>query len=244
MPEQPPIGVEDRALDDLVLEALAEAYAVTPPSGLRQRVLGSVHAEREIAQARRGRTRWRIVGGLAAMLALVLGGLLAGENAGRQRQLAELESLARTNAELTARLDTQERTLASLRESLDAQGRVLRILGGPRTLSASLGPKEGFGGSGRVHVDAETGEGAVVLSGVQPLAGDKVYELWALRGSAPPEPAGLLAVAGQAVPSVYVTQVAKLERPTDVTGFAVSIEPKGGSKSPTGPIVLVGSVQG
>jgi hypothetical protein len=241
MPEQPPIGVEDRALDDLALEALAEAYAVTPPAGLRQRVVGGVHAERELEQARRGRTRWRIVGGLAAMLALVLGGLLAGENAGRQQQLAELESLARTNAELTARLDTQERTLASLRESLDAQGRVLRILGGPRTLSASLGPKEGFGGSGRVHVDAQTGEGAVVLSGVQPLAGDKVYELWALRGTAPPEPAGLLAVAGQAV---YVTQVAKLDRPTDVTAFAVSIEPKGGSKSPTGPIVLVGSVQG
>src|SRR5262249_31710554 len=181
-----------------------------------------------------------LVGGLAAMLAVVVGGVLAGENGGRQRQLAELESLARTNAELTARLDTQERTLASLRESLDAQGRVLRILGGPRTLSASLGPKEGFGGSGRVHVDAETGGGGVVCSGVQPRAGDKVYERWALRGSAPPEPAGLLAVAGQ---SVYVTQVAKIERPTDVTAFAVSIEPKGGSKSPTGPIVLVGSVQ-
>jgi hypothetical protein len=241
MPEEPTIGVEDRALDDLALEALAEAYAVAPPAGLRQRVVGSARSEVEIERARRGRTRWRIVGGLAAMLALVLGGLLAGENAGRQRQLAELESLARTNAELTARLDTQEKTLASLRESLDAQGRVLRILGGPRTLSASLGPKEGFGGSGRVHVDAETGEGAVVLSGVQPLAGDKVYELWALRGNAPPEPAGLLAVAGQ---SVYLTQVAKLERPTGVTAFAVSIEPKGGSKSPTGPIVLVGSVQG
>src|SRR5262249_7557722 len=118
------------------------------------------------------------------------------------------------------------------------------ILGGPRTLSASLGPKEGFAGSGRVHVDAETGEGAVVLSGVQPLAGDKVYELWALRGSAPPEPAGLLAGAGQAVPSGYVPQGAKPGRPPGVTAVARSLRPKGGSKSPTGPIVLVGSVHG
>jgi len=241
MPEDPTIGVEERVLDDLMLEALAEAHAATPPSGLRRRVLEGAHADAAIERARRGRTRWRAVGALAATVALVLGGLLAGERMDRGRQLADLESLARTNVELTARLDTQEKTLAGLRESLDAQGRVLRILGGPRTLSASLGPKEGFGGSGRVHVDAQTGEGAVVLSGVQPLAGDKVYELWALRGDAPPEPAGLLAGAGQ---SVYLTQVAKLERPTGVTAFAVSIEPRGGSKSPTGPIVLVGSVQG
>src|SRR5262249_15637257 len=155
MPEEPTIGVEERVLDDLALEALAEAYALTPTSGLRRRVLDGARAEAELQRARRGRTRWRTVGALAATLALVLAGLLAGEGVGRRRQLAELESLARTNAELTARLDTQERTLAGLRESLDAQARVLRILGGPRTLSASLGPKEGFGGSGRVHVDAE-----------------------------------------------------------------------------------------
>ena len=245
MPEQPTIGVEDRALDDLALEALAEAYAVTPPAGLRQRVVGDVRSAVELERARRGRSRWRIVGALAATLALVLGGLLAGENAGRQQQVAELESLARTNAELTARLDTQEHTLAGLRESLDAHGGRDRNHITSDELRArfvaSLGAQQGYGGSGRVHVDAETGEGAVVLSGVQPLAGDKVYELWALRGKAAPEPVGLLTGAGE---SVYVTQVAKLEHPTDVTAFAVSIEPKGGSKSPTGPIVLVGPLKG
>jgi anti-sigma-K factor RskA len=241
MPEQPTIGVDERELDDVTLEALAEAYAAPPAPGLRRRVLATAHADVEIDQARRARTRWRAVGAIAATLAVVLGGLLAQQSAVGRRQLAQLESLSRTNGELTARLDSQEKTLVGLRESLDAQARVLRILGGPRTLSASLGAKEGFAGSGRVHVDAETGEGAVVLAGVQPLDPDKVYELWALRGDAPPEPAGLLAGAGRAV---YVTQVAKLERPGDVTAFAVSIEPAGGSKSPTGPIVLVGTVQG
>jgi anti-sigma-K factor RskA len=44
--------------------------------------------------------------------------------------------------------------------------------------------------------------------------------------------------------AVYVTQLAKVERPGDVKAFAVSIEPAGGSKSPTGPIVMVGPVQG
>ncbi len=241
MPDQQTIGVDDRALDDLTLETLAEAYAATPPAALRRRVIATARAEVATAATRRSRTRWLAVGALAATVALALGGLLARERGLRHRELDELASLGRANAELTARLDTQDRTLASLRESLDAQARALRIMGGPRTLSASLGAKEGFSGSGRVQVDAATGEGAVVLADVQALDPNKVYELWALRGDAPPEPAGLLAVSGRAV---YLTQVAKLERPTEITAFAVSIEPAGGSKSPTGPIVLVGTVQG
>ena len=241
MPEEPMIGVDERDLDDLALEALAEAYAVPPAPGLRQRVLATARADAEAGQAWRGRSRWRAVGALAATLALVLGGLLARETGLRRRDRAQLDGLAQANAELTARLDTQEKTLVGLRESLDAQARTLRILGGPRTLSASLAPKEGFGGGGRVHVDAETGEGAVVLAGVESLPPDKVYELWVIRGDNPPEPAGLLTGAGRAV---YVTQLAKLDRPGDVKAFAVSIEPAGGSKSPTGPIVLVGPLQG
>ncbi len=241
MPDEPTIGVDERELDDLALEALAEAHATPPTPGLRQRVLATAHAEAEAEGARRGRTRWRSIGALAATLALVLGGLLARENGLRRRDLAQLDGLAQTNAELTARLDTQEKTLVGLRESLDAQARALRVLGGPRTLSASLAPKEGFGGAGRVHVDAETGEGAVVLAGVEPLPPDKVYELWVLRGDNPPEPAGLLTGAG---PAVYVTQLAKVDRPGEVKAFAISIEPAGGSKSPTGPIVMVGPMQG
>lgn len=247
MSRDPMIGVEESELDDLALEALAEAHAATPDAGLRRRVLEVAHAEASAGQVRSALTRWRAVGTIAATLALVLGGMLAREARLRRVEVAALDAqtrqlaaLAETNAELTARVDTQERTLVGLRQSLETQARVLRILGAPRTLSASLAPQKGFGGGGRVHVDADTGEGAVVVAGVEPLGPDKVYELWALRGDAPPEPAGLLTDAGR---SVYMTQVAQLARPGEVTAFAVSIEPAGGSKSPTGPIVLVGTVR-
>ena len=39
-------------------------------------------------------------------------------------------------------------------------------------------------------------------------------------------------------------RAARVERPGDVTAFAVSVEPAAGSPSPTGPIVLVGTVAG
>jgi anti-sigma-K factor RskA len=34
----------------------------------------------------------------------------------------------------------------------------------------------------------------------------------------------------------------KVARPHEVTAFAISLEPEGGSTTPTGPIVLVGTV--
>jgi len=105
MPDEPTIGVDERELDDLALEALAEAYATTPAPGLRQRVLGVAHAEAGAERARRGLNRWRSIGALAATVALALTGLLARENGLRRRDMAQLDGLAQANAELTARLD-------------------------------------------------------------------------------------------------------------------------------------------
>src|SRR4029450_9805769 len=159
MPEEPMIGVDERELDDLALEALAEAYATTPTPGPRQGGLGRARAGGGGGRGRRGRPRWRSIGALAATVALALAGLLARENGLRRRDMAQLDGLAQANAELTARLDTQEKTMVGLRESLDAQARALRVLGGPRTLSASLTPKEGYGGDGRGHRGARAGGG-------------------------------------------------------------------------------------
>ncbi len=255
MSDERPIGVEERELDDFALEALAEAYATPPPAALRQRVLGTAREETAVTASRRATTRWRIVGALAATVALALGGLLARERgvAGERlvalraaestaaERLAALRAAESTAAELTARLETQGNTLVGLREALAAQAQVLRVMGSPHTVSAALSPTEGRGGAGRIHVDPSTGDGAIVLAGVETLPAGKVYELWALRGDAPPEPAGLLDIVG---PDLVVARVTGVARPAEVTAFAVSIEPAGGSKSPQGPIVLAGPVQG
>lgn len=239
MPEDRNIGVDERALDDAALEALAAAYATPPPPGVRARVLAAARREGP-GRDRSAFVRWRIAGAAAAGLVLALGGLLAREARRAGTQATALTSLARDNQELAARLAEQERTLVGLRDSLAAQAQVLRVLGGPRTLTATLTPTaEGGQGSGRVLVDATSGEAAVVFAGLGPAPAGKIYELWAIRGAGAPEPAGLFAtVAG----GPLAARAERVERPAEVTAFAVSIEPAGGSKSPTGPIVLAGAV--
>jgi len=242
------ISIDERDLDDAALEALAEAYATPAPEQLRARLIGSIEREcdtrRSFARVRRA----RIVGALAAGVTLVFAALFAREvEHGRERTgaLTELSqqnaALAQQNAALATRLDEQGRTLAGLRDALDAQAQVLRLVGGPRMLTATLAPQKGVTGAGRVLVDATSGDAAIVLSGLFPVAEDQTYELWAIRGKKAPEPAGLIAVADA---RAGVIRVPSITRASEVTAFAVSIEPKGGSTSPTGPIVLVGSVSG
>ena len=222
------IGVDDPALDDAMIEALAEAHAITPAPRLRARVLDRARQdtldalEARARQNARALRRWRAVGAIAATAVLAVLGYALRQGRIADARTAQLAALASTNAELSSRLDEQGRTLA-----------------GPRTITASLGPKEGITASGRVVIDAATGEGAIVVSGLESVGPDRIYELWALRGDRPPEPVGLFTSAeGRALAG----RVAPVARLAEVTAFALSIEPAAGSQQPTGPIVMVGPI--
>jgi len=230
MRDDPTIGVEDQALDDLALEAMAEAYATPPSTGLRARLLAAARSEGSSRRA----TRWRMGGAVAAGAALAAAGLFAAS-----QRATELAALKQANTALSERLAEQERTLVGLRVALESQAQVLRVLGGPHTITAALAPKGDVAARGRVVVDPTSGESALLVADLPPAAVGKTYELWAIRGDRPPEPAGLFAVGTE---RALATRMAHVEHPGEVTAFAVSIEPAAGSTSPTGPIILVGTV--
>src|SRR5262245_59919963 len=126
MREHEPIGVDETPLDDLALEALAEAHATRPPAALRAAILTAVRADAQASAVARSRTRWRAVGSIAAVLALVLGGLLA---RGAQRLTAtgaQLSALSRDFAALEGQLAAERTRLVSLQETVDAQAQFLR----------------------------------------------------------------------------------------------------------------------
>jgi len=235
------IGVDERALDDAALEALAEAHARKAPAGLDARLIARAVAERRERRMRSALLRWRVGGTVAAALAIAFGSLLARATRLADDRGVELAALARENASLSDRIEAQGRTLAALRTSVESQAGVLRVLAGPTPRVATLAAKLDVRARGRVVVDPTTGDTAVMLTGMDPSMNGKVYELWAIRGTQPPEPAGLLTVAQDGTVTARVDAVAQ---PAEVTAFAVSIEPTGGSKSPTGPIVLVGAIAG
>src|SRR5262249_13329433 len=205
--------------------------------GLRSRVLGVARQDAMLRRALRGRTVWRSVGAVAAAAALVLGTLVAHETQRATEHDTELAALAGKNAELRTLLQRQNHQLARLQSALASQAQVMRVLGAPHTVTASLAPREGVSGSARVLVDASSGEAAIVASGLDPAPAGQTYEVWAIRGQAPPEPAGLFATGPEKAVAV---RLESLKNPAGVTAFAVSIEPAGGSASPTGPTRFVG----
>ena len=240
------IDVTEPALDDAVLEALAELHAEPPPPRLGARVFAAAAADVPLRRGRAALRRWRIVGAVAASVALGLGGWLAASQRLATAERAELarardatRALAGENAGLSAKLETQGRQLAALQDSVAAQAGVLRILAAPRPRVATLEAKLDVPAHGRVLLDPTSGAAAALLAGLDPALAGKVYELWTIRGTEAPEPAGLLTVASD---GTAWARIDTLARPGEVTAFAVSIEPAGGSPSPTGPIVLVGPV--
>ena len=234
-------STEDQELDALALEALGEACATSPPPGLRNRLLGAARQDVMLRRALRGRTVWRSVGAVAAAATLVLGTLVAREMHRATELDTELAAFAGKNAELRTLLERQNHHLARLESALASQAQVMRVLGAPHTVTAALAPREGVSGGARVLVDASSGEAAIVASGLDPAPTGQTYEVWAIRGQGPPEPAGLFAVGPEKAVAV---RLEPLKNPAGVTAFAVSIEPAGGSASPTGPIVLVGGTVG
>jgi anti-sigma-K factor RskA len=235
------IGVDDAALDNAALEALALAHATPPPPALRARLLRAAHTADTGKTSRRSVVAWRIVGTMAAGIALALGGLLARATRLAETRSIEIASLAQSRDDLQARLDDQARTLVRMQESLASQATVLQVLSAPQTVTAALAATESGSGSARVLADATSGETAIVVSGLPPLPAGKAYELWAIRGDAAPEPAGVFSVEG---PNATIARAARVQRLAEVNAFAVSIEPASGSRSPTGPIVLAGRVAG
>jgi len=167
---------------------------------------------------------WAVGWGLAAIFAIVAGTLL--ESTGRLRAIIS----ARNNEvnELHRRVAVEEKWAAML----GFQGAQVLNLAPPPDVQTSI--------RGRAVYAPPAQRALLVLEGVTPPAG-KDYEVWVVRAGQPVS-------RGVAVPDSRGIAVMRLENFGEagaVSGFAVSLEPKGGSpipSTPSGSFVLFGSV--
>jgi anti-sigma-K factor RskA len=166
-------------------------------------------------------------------------------NASLQQQLLENQGqLQQASTNLDA-LQAQAADLQAANTQLQQQAQnsqeLLALIG-----SASLertvplpGTEEAPQASGTFYL-TDNDQGVLVLRGLEPLPPDQTYQLWLIPAGGPPAPAGLLAV--QIEPATWLKLQVPPDAPADFAAVGVSVEPAGGSPTPTGPIVLLGKI--
>ncbi len=228
MEDHLPTCVECRAEVKLLqsdFSNIRQAVATTPaPKGARVRLLRALRQETAMKTVPFfGAPKWVLLP-LAASLIFAIGVLL----------------LARENQKLEAEIATaKDQLVLSRQDRAQAEG-ILEALRSPEALRVTLSPAAAP--SSQPRVDAvyapRSGRLVVIAANLPPMADDKTYQLWLLPKSGAPVPAGTFRpdTYGHAVYTLALTEAAT------PAGFAVTIEPKQGSATPTMPIVLVGKV--
>jgi hypothetical protein len=225
---------EEALLAELKQAATALAVAarpVAPPPQARERLLASLGPSRAPAPRR----AWRAAAWLAAAAAVVLL-VVAGVDAWSwRRQRVELVSRA---AELSRQLAATQEKLSTSQVEKARQELYRQVLESDDVKVLFLGGK-GPQPSARARVfwSERARRGVVVAGNLAVLPPDKQYELWVFE-KGKPVPAGVFDADAS---GRVLFESADLSFISAAQNFAVTIEPKGGVPSPTGPIVLIGS---
>lgn len=210
--------------DVAALLALAGPEAA-PSEGLRDQVLGGVSRQKTVSIPRRNNPMaW---GALAASLLAVVGLGLT------------LMSTRRQLADVRGRLDSTAQQLVLTDSMLVARDSTLFRIFEPGVelfqLTASGDPDPNI----QLFWDRNLNRAILHGSRIRQLDPGKAYQLWFIKDGTPlpsvtfkPEPTGHVKVEPIEVPSG-----------TGISAAAVTIEPEAGSKQPTMPIVMVGSLK-
>jgi anti-sigma-K factor RskA len=185
--------------------------------------------------ARPGPIAW--VAAAAAAAALLFLGVALRE-VRRQRDAA-----SRAQAEAVAAATERDRLRAevdALARASALQREALALLTRPGARLVRLDPQPGQTAQAVAVYDPGAGRAVILSSSLPPQEG-KAYQLWVIRGTAPPAPAGFLQPGPGGVSAGEVDPAVVAGAPPDA--LAVSLEPAGGSPSPT-QVLMVGRIAG
>jgi anti-sigma-K factor RskA len=237
-------GCADCAAEVRAMQQSADALAlvvepIDPPPALRQRILSSIApsavapvAPRTDLSASRAGLPW-----LAAAAALALAVGLGGYATQLRGRVQALEQQLR---EAVSQLLDGERQMAQARlVAADAQ-RQLSVLAAPDVAHVDLkGQVVAPQASARALWSRSRGL-LFAASNLPPLPAGRTYQLWVISGRLAPISDGWVfkTDSGGAVTTMFTTPLT-LPAPT---AMAVTIEPEGGTRAPTGTMYLVGSL--
>jgi Anti-sigma-K factor rskA len=224
----------------LTAASLAElAHSVVPPPIVKTRLLAAVAEDLAGRDAAAVQTTPAVEATTADVVASPVPVDLDTERTRRRPVLGwvlaavaviAIVALAGTSLFLQARLDTAEQLAVQLRDAIGAAGQ-------PGAQVATVTGTDAQPGAGGFVVLPADGSGYLVVDGLAPLAAGQVYEAWTIVGDAAPVPAGL------ATPTDGLA-IFPLATGTPVQVVALTIEPAGGSETPTMPIQAAGQLGG
>jgi hypothetical protein len=207
---------------DMALFALA-TVGPTPPQRSRERLLKAIKAEpRRQRNVVMQRPWWSFVPSFAAVL-LALFGLM----------------LWRDNVSLRHRLEASQKESEQRQADLERSRLVVDTLTSPETsLFALVSTKSQPVPEGCVGYMQKTGAVVFTAEHLQALPPSKTYELWLIPASgSAPMPFGTFKPDAHGNASMVMPNMDKATPKM----FAVTIEPEGGSQTPTMPIVMAGA---
>jgi anti-sigma-K factor RskA len=231
-------------LERVVQEIGVDAAPVTPPAALKGRVLARIENERATQlssmsrmpkpPAASARPPWASGLALAASIAIAVGALLyawalrSEVSILRQSVVATSDEAARLRGEL-----------AMIRRNWVEVTRAMDVLRAPDMLRVDLkGQATLPSAAGRAFWSRSAGL-MFTAEGLPALPKDKVYQLWTIKGTVATGAGTFVPDAGGAA-SVTAIVAAGSAVPD---AFGVTIEPTGGSTTPTMPIVMVGATK-
>jgi anti-sigma-K factor RskA len=226
------------AVDRARATAVELAHAlpeVKPDRAVWSAIAARLGAGRARSWARVGPVGWAAVA--AAAVALLFLQLERMESSRRRDEASQARALADSASAERERLRAE---LRQLEGTAALQRDALALLDRPGTRLVPLAPQPGQTGRAVALLNLAEGRTVIAASSLPPETG-KVYQLWVIRGAAPPRPAGFMQPTAGASAAGEIDRALLQEGPPDA--LAVSLEPAGGSPSPT-QVVLVGRVAG
>jgi len=239
-------AAELAALERVVDGIGLDASPVTPPPALRGKVLARIEDERAgkatamsrmpvpARMAQPVRPLWANGLALAASIALAVGASLYAW------ALRSEISILRQDVSATSDEASKLRgELATLRRNWVEVTKAMDVLRAPDMLKVDLkGQATLPSGTGRAFWSRSAGL-MFTAEGLPALPQGKVYQLWTIKGAVATGAGTFVPDAGGAA-SVTAVVSATAEVPD---AFGVTIEPSGGSATPTMPIVMVGGTK-
>ena len=140
-------------------------------------------------------------------------------------------------AALSRQLNQQQRELQIERDKLGQQSEALALLNSPDAQKIALsGTSTAQTARATLVYDQKTRRGVLLIEGLPATPADKSYEVWFIpKGSAPiPGRTFTVTADGRAL----VSDTLPVAAGSAAAVVAITLEPKGGSAAPTGPIYL------